>query len=209
MKVIEIFYSLQGEGTLMGVPTTFVRFAGCNLDCDWCDTKYAKAGGEDMTMEQIIERVEEIGAPFVALTGGEPLVQEGVNRLVEALLEDSYHVTVETNGAVALESLPSSEELMISMDVKCPSSGMSHRIMYDNLAFLSARDQLKFIIADRVDYLFAQKILREHEVNCPVVMTPVGGTGLKELAKWVLDDGLWVRVLPQLHKIIWGDMRGV
>ncbi|WP_019177311.1 7-carboxy-7-deazaguanine synthase QueE [Methanomassiliicoccus luminyensis] len=209
MKVIEMFYSLQGEGTLMGVPTTFVRFAGCNLDCEWCDTKYAQEGGEEMSVDEIVDRVEELGAPFVCLTGGEPLVQEGVSRLVEALLEDSYHVTVETNGAVALESLPSSEELLISMDVKCPSSGMSHRIMYDNLSFLSPRDQLKFVIADRVDYLFAKKILREHEVNCPVIMTPVGGTDLKELAKWVLEDRLWVRVLPQLHKIIWGGKRGV
>lgn len=209
MKVSEIFYSLQGEGTLIGVPTTFVRFAGCNLDCTWCDTKYAREGGEEMSMEDIINKVDELGAPFICLTGGEPMLQDGVHRLIEALLEDSYHVTVETNGAVALESLPSSEELLISMDIKCPSSGMSHRMVYDNLSFLSPRDQLKFVIADRVDYLFAKKILREREVNCPVIMTPVGGTNLKELAKWVLEDHLWVRVLPQLHKIIWGDQRGV
>lgn len=209
MKVSEIFFSLQGEGVLMGTPTTFIRFTGCNLDCSWCDTKYAREGGEEMSRDEIIRKVEHLGSPFVCLTGGEPLIQEDIYKLIESLLEDSHHVTIETNGSVPLERLPNSEDILISMDVKCPSSGMSDKILKENIEFLAPRDQLKFVIADRVDYLFAKKVIRENEINCPVIMTPVGGTDLKELAGWVLGDKLWVRVLPQLHKIIWGDQRGV
>jgi len=125
------------------------------------------------------------------------------------LLDDGYHITIETNGSLPLDSLPSSEEIMISMDIKCPSSGMSGHNLYENLSFLSLRDQLKFVIADRIDYLFAKKVLSEHDVNAPVILTPAGGTDLLPLAEWVLEDKLWVRVLPQLHKIIWGGRRGV
>lgn len=209
MKVIEIFFSLQGEGVLMGTPTTFVRFEGCNLDCAWCDTRYAREGGKEMSVNEVVDRVEEVGAPFVCLTGGEPMLQEDIIALVRELLESEHHVTIETNGTVPLQQLPTSDDILISMDVKCPSSGMSQHLNEENLEFLGPQDQLKFIIADRVDYLYARKVLREHEVNCPIVMTPVGGTELKELASWVLADKLWVRVLPQLHKLIWGEKRGV
>ncbi len=209
MRISEIFFSLQGEGVMIGTPTTFVRTVGCNLDCSWCDTRYAREGGKEMTAEEVSAAVDRYGAPFVSLTGGEPLLQSDVYRLLDMLLEDGYHITIETNGSQPLDRLPTSEEMMISMDVKCPSSGMSDRNRYENLDFLSLRDQLKFVIADRVDYLFAQKVLREHDVNCPVVMTPAGGVDMLPLAEWVLADKLWVRVLPQLHKIIWGDRRGV
>ena len=209
MKVIEIFTSLQGEGVLMGIPTTFVRFEGCNLDCEWCDTKYAREGGKEMSVHAVHDEVERLGAPFVCLTGGEPMLQDDIIPLVEYLLDSEHHVSIETNGSLPLDTLPNSEDLLISMDVKCPSSGMSGTLHHDNLEFLGPRDQLKFIIADRVDYLFAKKVIRENEINCPIIMTPVGGTDLKELASWVLSDHLWVRVLPQLHKLIWGEKRGV
>ena len=209
MRVYEIFFSIQGEGVLMGTPTTFVRTAGCNLDCTWCDTRYALAGGKEMSVEQVLEAVDGFGSPFVCLTGGEPLLQDDIYRLMELLLEDGYNITIETNGSLPLNRLPDSEDIMISMDIKCPSSGMSDRNHYENLEFLAPRDQLKFIIADRVDYLFAKKVLREHDVNAPVIVTPAGGTDLLPLAEWVLADKLWVRVLPQLHKIIWGERRGV
>lgn len=209
MKVIEIFFSLQGEGVLMGTPTTFVRFEGCNLDCTWCDTRYAREGGMEMSVDQILDKVESMGMPFVCLTGGEPMVQEDIYKLIDALLENNFHVTIETNGSVPLQKLPNSDDILISMDIKCPSSGMSDKMCYDNLEFLSPRDQLKFIISDRVDYLFAKKVLRENEVNAPIIMTPVGGTNMKELADWVLRDKIFVRVMPQLHKLIWGDKRGV
>ena len=209
MRVYEIFFSIQGEGVLMGTPTTFVRTAGCNLDCTWCDTRYALAGGKEMSVEQVLEAVDGFGSPFVCLTGGEPLLQDDIYRLMELLLEDGYNITIETNGSLPLNRLPDSEDIMISMDIKCPSSGMSDRNHYENLEFLAPRDQLKFIIADRVDYLFAKKVLREHDVNAPVIVTPAGGTDLLPLVEWVLADKLWVRVLPQLHKIIWGERRGV
>lgn len=209
MKVVEIFFSLQGEGVLMGTPTTFVRFAGCNLDCAWCDTRYAREGGEEMSIEQILTKVEASGTPFVCLTGGEPMLQDDIYRLIQALLDDSYHITIETNGSMPLQRLPNSDEILISMDVKCPSSGMSDKMDPENLEFLSPRDQLKFIIADRVDYLYAKKVMRESEINAPIIMTPVGGTDLKQLAEWVLRDKLMVRVMPQLHKLIWGEKRGV
>ena len=209
MRIIEIFYSLQGEGVLMGTPTTFVRTDGCNLDCTRCDTKYARQGGEEMSVDEVFEQVERKGVPFVSLTGGEPLLQEDIYRLIMALIDNEYHVTVETNGSLPLESIPASEEIMISLDVKCPSSGMADRCLADNLEFLSPRDQVKFVIADRVDYLFARKVLRDHDINAPAIFTPVGGTALKELAELVLADRLMVRVMPQLHKIIWGERRGV
>jgi 7-carboxy-7-deazaguanine synthase len=209
MKISEIFYSLQGEGVLMGTPTTFVRTVGCNLDCAWCDTRYARQGGEEMSVDEIFEKVDGKGVPFVSLTGGEPLLQQDIYRLITVLIDNDHHVTIETNGSLPLEAIPNSDEIMISMDVKCPSSGMADRNMLDNLEFLSPRDQVKFVIADRVDYLFARKVLREHEVNAPVIFTPVGGTVLKPLAEWVLADRLYVRVMPQLHKMIWGDKRGV
>lgn len=148
MKVAEIFLSLQGEGVLMGTPTVFVRFVGCNLDCAWCDTNYAKSGGVEMTVNEILDKIEHFNTPFVSLTGGEPLLQEDINTLITSLLEESYHITLETNGSLALNELPVSEEIMISMDMKCPSSGMTRSEMYDNLSFLSPQDQLKFVIAD-------------------------------------------------------------
>ncbi len=209
MRICEIFYSLQGEGVLMGTPTTFVRTVGCNLECVWCDTKYARQGGEEMTVDRVFEEIERKNVPFVSITGGEPLLQEDIYRLINMLIDNEYHVTIETNGSLPLESIPDSEEIMISLDIKCPSSGMADRNRLENLEFLCPRDQVKFVIADRVDYLFARKVLREHDINAPVIFTPVGGTTLKPLAEWVLADRLMVRVMPQLHKIIWGEKRGV
>lgn len=211
MKVSEIFFSIQGEGVLMGTPTIFIRFSGCNLDCAWCDTDYAKndADAKEMSINEILDEIERYDSPFISITGGEPMIQEGIINLINALLEESYHITIETNGSIPLDSIPTSEEIMISMDMKCPSSGMTKPEMYDNLSFLSPRDQLKFVIADRVDYLFAKKVLRENDVNCPAIMTPVGGMDLKPLAEWVIQDCLMVRVMPQLHKLIWGNAKGV
>ncbi len=120
MKISEIFYSLQGEGVLIGEPTTFIRTIGCNLDCSWCDTKYAREGGVEMSLDEILDEVSGYGAPFVCITGGEPLLQPEVYKLIEALLEDEYHITIETNGSVPLNNLPSSDEIMISMDSKMP-----------------------------------------------------------------------------------------
>jgi 7-carboxy-7-deazaguanine synthase len=209
VKVNEIFHSIQGEGATMGLPTTFVRLSGCNLDCSWCDTRYAREEGEEMSFEDVLENVKALGCEQVCVTGGEPLHQSETPRLVDMLLDAGFLVTVETNGSYNIETLECSPALMVSMDVKCPSSGESERMLLSNIELLGPTDQLKFVIQDRQDYEYAKDIVDVHRPGCVVVFTPVGGTELKELAKWVLSDGLRVRVLPQLHKIIWGDRSGV
>jgi len=210
MRISEIFHSLQGEGVLIGTPTVFVRTCGCNLECIWCDTKYAREEeGTEMSPSEVVERVRGFDTPYVCLTGGEPLLQKDMFELVELLLKNSLHVTIETNGSLSLEELPCSDGLLISMDIKCPSSGMSERMMMENLELLSPADQLKFVIADEEDIHFAENVLKKHRVLCPVIMTPVGGIDLRRLAERVLKKRLNVRVLPQLQKIIWGERRGV
>jgi 7-carboxy-7-deazaguanine synthase len=208
MKINEIFASIQGEGITIGAPTTFVRLAGCNLRCKWCDTKYAYEGGEELNIQQILERVKGYENKHVCVTGGEPLMQNDTVRLVDKLVEGRYFVTLETNGSISIEPFQCSETLVISMDIKCPSSGEESKMLLSNLEMLSPYDQLKFVIADKADYRYAKNILKEHKLACTIVMTPVGGIELKELVEWVLKDKLQVRVLPQLHKLVWGDVGG-
>jgi len=193
----------------MGCPTTFVRTAGCNLRCAWCDTRYAYEKGEEVSVAEVLKRVNALGHSHVCVTGGEPLLQEDTPELVEALLADGRHVTVETNGSLPLDGLPQHPWLLISMDVKCPGSGESEKVMWDNLASLGKKDQLKFVVGSEEDYGFAKKALAERDIPCPVILTPVGGVDIKWLAERVVGDRLAARVLPQLHKSIWGDARGV
>lgn len=201
---------MQGEGVLIGTPTVFVRTCGCNLECVWCDTVYArKEDGTEMSPSDVLEEVSDYETLFVCLTGGEPLLQEDVFELIDLFLKNSFHVSIETNGSILLEDLPCSDHLLISMDIKCPSSGMSGRMMMENLELLSPADQLKFVVADENDLLYAEKVLKEYQVLCPVIVTPVGGLDLRPVAEWVLRRKLRVRVLPQLQKIIWGQRRGV
>lgn len=208
MKICEIFRSLQGEGTLIGVPTTFIRTTGCNLDCAWCDTKYARKEGNEMSLEDIVHLVEEFKTHFVSLTGGEPMMHKDTVRLMDMLLDEGFHVTLETNGSYTLEDLPCSMDMIISMDFKCPSSGMEKKMDLANLELLSPIDQLKFIVADHKDMMFAMGIINEHKPECNVIFTPVDGLDLGPVADFVLKKKLNVRVLPQLHKIIWGEVRG-
>lgn len=209
MKVKEIFRSLQGEGVLMGTPTTFVRTVGCNLDCHWCDTKYAREGGEDMSVEQIMLRIKELDTPFICVTGGEPLLQKDTIRLLNLLVERLYQVTLETNGSLPLDDVPCAENMLISMDIKCPSSSMEERMLFSNIELLSPADQLKFIVADMDDLSYAENILKTNTVNCNVIFTPVGGMDLEPIAQFVLARKINARVLPQLHKLIWGEEPGV
>ncbi|MBM4237032.1 MAG: radical SAM protein [Euryarchaeota archaeon] len=210
MKLSEIFYSLQGEGVLIGTPTVFVRTAGCNLRCNWCDTEYARSDkGVEQSVQEVMDQVRRFKTRYVCVTGGEPLLQKDTYRLASALLDNNYNVSVETNGSISLEELPCSENMLISMDMKCPSSGMEVRMDTSNLELLSPADQLKFIVADEKDLLYALDVLQNHEILCPVIFTPVGGLDIRPVADWVLKRKLQVRVLPQLHKIIWGEGRGV
>lgn len=208
MRICEIFRSIQGEGLTMGLPTTFVRTVGCNLRCSWCDTQYSMEGGEEMSLDEIMEAVGD--ARTVCVTGGEPLLQPEMPELIGRLLEDGKRVVVETNGATDISLVPDSPMVMISMDVKCPSSGMTDRMLESNMRIIGAKDQLKYVIADDADYEFAVAHLRSHSPEASVIFTPVGGTErLEWLVARVLEDGIEARVLPQLHKIIWGDRKGV
>jgi len=208
MKVNEIFNSIQGEGVTIGIPTTFVRLTGCNLRCKWCDTQYAYEEGEELTVAEVVERIGEYGSEQVCITGGEPLVQKEVPRFLDILLNDGYLVTLETNGSLSIEPLPCSDGLMVSMDIKCPGSGEHSKMDFNNIEILGPGDQLKFIISNDEDYEYAKKVIEQYEPSCNIVMTPVDVAKLKHLAERVLEDKLKVRVLPQLHKIIWGNEPG-
>lgn len=209
MRVVEHFYSLQGEGTRIGVPTYFVRVAGCSLRCAWCDTKFSldPGGGEEMSLDRIMRLIG--GCEDVCLTGGEPLEQADSIDLLRMLAEAGKTVVLETNGAADVSAVPDDPHIIISMDIKCPSSGMQDRMLLSNLDRLGGKDQLKFVIADRRDLDYAEAFLAEHAVGANAIFSPVGGTGLREIADEVVARRLGVRVLPQLHKLIWGDRKGV
>jgi len=205
MKIYSVFKSLQGEGLTIGAPTTFIRTSGCPLRCTYCDTPQAFDKGEQMTLEAILKKVKQFRCRHVCLTGGEPMAQKDAPKLIEMLLDEGYHLVLETNGAMPLDELPCVENLTISMDIKCPSSGESEKMLFENLEVLGPTDQLKFIISDDKDYEYAKEVLGKYSPKCEVILTPVGGKDLKALAEKVLKEGLDARVLPQLHKFIWGD----
>ncbi|MBE6527608.1 MAG: radical SAM protein [Thermoplasmata archaeon] len=208
MRICEIFKSIQGEGLTMGVPTVFVRTIGCNLDCSWCDTQYAMSGGTEMTIPEIMEKVG--GCRTVCVTGGEPMLQKDIYELFDALIKADKKVVLETNGAVDLSRVPSDGHILISMDIKCPSSGMTERMLDSNLKYLSMKDQLKFVIKDQADLDFALGYIRKNRPDTNIIFGPVGGTDrLEWLVEEVLKNDVDVRVLPQLHKIIWGNKQGV
>jgi 7-carboxy-7-deazaguanine synthase len=205
MKIYSIFKSIQGEGLTIGAPTAFIRTSGCPLRCAYCDTPQAFDKGEQMTIETIMAKVAKLKCRHVCLTGGEPLAQKDAPKLLARLLGEGYQVVLETNGAMSLDDMPCVENLTISMDIKCPSSGESDKMLFQNIELLGPTDQLKFIIADDADYSYAKEIIEKYAPKCEIIITPVGGKDLKSLAEKVLKEGLDARVLPQLHKFIWGD----
>lgn len=209
MRIVETFLSIQGEGLMIGRLTFFIRAAGCNLRCAWCDTKFSldPKAGSDMTVDQLVEAVG--ATENVCFTGGEPLEQSDAGELLERLVRAGKTVVLETNGSKDLRDVPASDKIIISMDIKCPSSGMQDRMCLNNLNILSRKDQLKFVISDRTDLEYAERFLQEHPVDTNVIFSPVGGMDLGFLAEEVVSKKLDVRVLPQLHKIIWGDKQGV
>ena len=207
MKICEMFRSIQGEGKLIGVPTYFIRSVGCNLDCAWCDTKYSFDGGTEMSVDEIVESAKD--ERHVCLTGGEPMIQKEFPELLDRLLAEGKHVTIETNGSVSLKGLPDSENILVSMDLKCPSSKMTGKMDWSNLALLKPKDQLKFVLADESDYDFAVEVVRKYAPDTEVIFSPVGGLEVRPIAERVVESGLDVRVLLQLHKIIWGNKKGV
>lgn len=204
MRVTEIFHSIQGESSHVGRPMTFVRLTGCNLRCVWCDSEYTFMGGTQMTLDEVITEVREIGCRTVEITGGEPLVQKDVFELVSRLCDEGYEVLVETSGSI--DTSPVDPRAKIILDLKCPGSGEVDRNLWSNLDRLQPHDEIKFVIADRADYEWAREVVRERKLeNFTVLMSPVWGElELKPLAEWILADGLDVRLQTQLHKHVWG-----
>ncbi|MCJ2519561.1 MAG: hypothetical protein LN412_01250 [Candidatus Thermoplasmatota archaeon] len=175
-----------------------------------CDTEYSWEKGVEMSVSEIMGEVQKQSAESVCLTGGEPLLWEDSKELIRELQKGSYEVVVETSGSISIKDVPRSNGVCISMDIKCPSSGMEGRMDFGNMELLRPGDQLKFIIADEADYEYAKDVLRKHDPSCEVVMQPEGGRRLLPLVRWVLMDGLGVRVLPQLHRLVWPEReRGV
>ena len=209
LKVTEIFHSIQGEAAFSGWPTVFVRLTGCPLRCQYCDTAYAFTGGEWRTLAEIEAEVRRYGTRYVCVTGGEPLAQPRCGQLLTALCDAGFDVSLETSGAIDIA--PVDTRVARVLDVKTPCSREAHRNLYDNLALLTPRDALKFVICDRVDYEWSKHVLAERlpDPPCPVFFSP-SYTQLpaRELADWILADRLPVRLQVQLHKVLWGDVPG-
>lgn len=209
MKINEIFYSIQGEGMHIGIPMVFVRFTGCNLRCEWCDTKYAFFEGKTMSLEEVMHEIKKYRSRWVCITGGEPLLQEDVYSLIYQLLKEEYSILIQTNGSVSLTDIPCEDTIFINMDIKTPSSKMQDRLLESNLELLGKKDSIKFVIADEEDYAFMKQFLKAHRTESEVIVQPEGNRNYREIVEKVLKDRLNVRVLPQLHKLIWGDKHGV
>jgi 7-carboxy-7-deazaguanine synthase len=205
MIITEIFKSIQGESTFAGLPCVFVRLTGCNLRCHWCDTAYAFHGGQHMTVVEIMAQVRRLGGKLVELTGGEPLLQADVNPLSEQLLGEGFRVLVETSGERYIGHLP--QAVIKVMDVKCPGSGEGGSFCADNLDALEKKDQIKFVIVDENDYRYALDFMHQHDLRGKVdevILSPVfGQLHPRQLAEWILRDGLNVRLGLQIHKFIW------
>ena len=211
LRITEIFHSIQGESSQMGRPCSFVRLTGCNLRCVWCDTAYAFVGGEDMELDEIVRRVNSHGASLVLVTGGEPLAQAGVHSLMSELLNQGKEVMIETGGSLDISGID--PRVRIVLDLKCPGSGMQEKNHWDNLKSLKPTDEIKFVLNDRRDYEWARGVLRERRLDdlATVLFSPVFGMlEGSELAEWILQDELNVRLQLQLHKLIWSpERRGV
>ena len=208
MRINEIFYSLQGEGKWTGLPNIFIRTTGCNLRCSFCDTKYAYNDGKEMSLEQILKQIRKYPCRYVCITGGEPLLQDEILKLIELLLKKNYKIGLETNGSINIEDL-SKKSILISLDIKCPSSHMHENNDFLNITLLRKVDQLKFIIKDKKDYNYAKEIIKKYEPRCMVFFQPVWGTNSNKLANWIISDGLDVKLGLQIHKILWGDKRPI
>ena len=207
LNITEIFYSLQGEAKEVGIPTVFVRLTGCPLRCNYCDTAYAFKGNNPLSIQHILDEVAQYNAQYVCVTGGEPMAQSNCLKLLDSLIDSGYNVSMETSGSIDIT--PVNSKVSIVMDIKTPSSTEVHQNRYENLPILKSKDQLKFVIASRSDFDWCNEILDNHEVESEILFSPVYES-LKpvELAEWILEKKLNVRLQVQLHKLLWGDQKG-
>jgi 7-carboxy-7-deazaguanine synthase len=209
LRITEIFFSLQGESATVGYPTVFVRLTGCPLRCQYCDTEYAFTGGEWMSLPDILEQVARYQTRYVTVTGGEPLTQKTCLELLGQLCDADYHVSLETSGAVDIANVD--RRVIKVMDLKTPGSGEVKRNLYDNLQYLGKQDQVKFVICNRADYDWSVAMLKTHDLptRCEVLFSPSQGEqDATELADWILQNQLPVRLQLQLHKLLWGNTPG-
>ena len=205
LKINEIFYSLQGESTMAGRPCIFIRLAGCNLRCAYCDTKNAYDKGIMMSVDQVLRAINKYDCPLALVTGGEPLMQEHAFSLIDKLMDLNYQVMLETNGSQDIQKVP--EGVLTVLDFKCPGSGESDKNLYSNIDFLSPVDNVKFVITDRTDYEWASDVIFDYGIfeMCEVLMSPAHGIlDIRQLGEWILHDHMPVRLQPQLHKLLWG-----
>jgi 7-carboxy-7-deazaguanine synthase len=209
LQISEIFYSLQGESNTVGLPTVFVRLTGCPLRCGYCDTTYAFSGGEEMSLDAAVERIAAFGCDQITVTGGEPLAQESCLQLLTSLCDKDYLVSLETSGAVDISAVD--PRVTKVMDIKTPGSGEAEKNLFSNITHLTRSDQIKFVICDEADYIWAKDIIQQNslETISEILMLPAyGEQNPTELAEWILADRLPVRFQMQLHKQLWGDAKG-
>lgn len=211
LRLTEVFHSIQGEGPLIGIPMIFVRTNRCNLRCKWCDSTYTFEGGFEESVDKILKRLDDSFEQWVCLTGGEPLLQRDAIEFIRRVGALNKKVLVETGGSLDIAEYCDQSNTVIDMDVKTPSSGEEKSIRIENLTYLRPTDYIKFVISDESDYAYFTDFISIHKenINCGIVVQPAWGTDLKWLTEAVLKDKLDIRVLPQLHKLIWGEIPGV
>ncbi len=209
LRVTEVFFSLQGETSRVGLPTVFVRLTGCPLRCGYCDTEYAFQGGKVMAVAAILAEVASYGTRYVTVTGGEPLAQKECTVLLTSLCEAGYSVSLETSGAMDIASVD--PRVAKILDIKTPGSDEMQRNRWTNLSFLNPRDEVKFVLCDERDYRWAIEVMKEHRLDriCSILFSPVyGKLDPALLSDWILRDRLPVRMQVQLHKLLWGERPG-
>ena len=211
LRITEIFHSIQGESRSVGMPTTFVRLTGCPLRCQYCDTEYAFSGGETRDLNTIMAEVKRCTASYVTVTGGEPLAQPSCTELLSMLSDAGYIVSLETSGAMDISTVD--RRVSVVMDLKTPASGEVHRNLYSNIEHLKIDDQVKFVICDRQDYEWSKFKIGEYALQdrvSEILFSPsYNEVSARDLADWILADGLQVRLQLQIHKLLWGDVPGV
>ncbi len=209
LRITEIFYSIQGETSKIGLPTVFIRLTGCPLRCQYCDTSYAFSGGEVMLFEDIIHQVTKFNCKDVCVTGGEPLAQANSKKLLKDLADLDFQVSLETGGSISLKEID--ERVKIIMDIKTPDSGESTKNRWENLELLKQTDELKIVICSREDYQWSKEIIEQYKISekCPILFSPCAESiDPRDLAEWILTDQLPIRFQMQIHKILWNNQPG-